>query len=145
MKRVILVYHSRSGNTKKVAVAISKGLNTGGIESTVRSVRTARNKDFLIAYCIGLGSPTYFRTISAELKRIVDKTVEIYGKLTGKKGFVFTSAGCAEDGKKCLKTLFEILDCHGITCLGRLLVVGKPTSKDLKRCYEFGKNLARKL
>lgn len=143
--KVLVVYHSRTGNTKSVAEAIVKGLKKKALDVEPKSVKLVKNEDFISAQCIGLGSPTYFRAMSSELKKVIDESIEVYGKLKGKRGFVFTTCGSKEDGEKCLNTLSEVLDCHGIKVLDRILVVGKPTKKELERCIKFGESLVAKL
>lgn len=145
MKTCFVIYHSRTGNTKKIAEAIEEGLKKGDVVVSLKSVETVGNQDLLNAQCIGIGSPTYFRTMSSELKKVIDESIDVYGKLDGKKGFVFTSSGTAEDGEKCLQSLFEVLDCHGIEVLDRFLAVGEPNKEELKRAIKFGKKLGVKL
>ena len=134
--KTLVVYHSKTGNTKKMAEAIAKSCN-----GVLKSVDEVKNKDFVNADIIVLGSPTYFRCMSAEMKKIVDKSIDIYGKLNDKKGFVFSSSGTKEDGEKCLKSLFEALDCHGVRVVDQILVVGKPNKNDLERCRQFGEKI----
>ncbi len=164
MKTCLVIYHSRTGNTKKIAEAIEEGLKKEDVIASLKSVEDVNNQDLLNAQCIGIGSPTYsrakrvsirgfaegdseiyFRTMSSELKKVVDESIDVYGKLDGKKGFVFTSSGTREDGEKCLQSLFEVLDCHGIEVLDRFLAVGEPSREDLERCVKFGKKLSAKL
>ncbi|MDI6855453.1 MAG: flavodoxin family protein [Candidatus Thermoplasmatota archaeon] len=143
--KALIVYHSRTGNTKKVADAVAEGLRNKNLDVILKSVNEVRNQDFVDAKIIGLGSPTYFRTVSAELKKVIDDSIEVYGKLKGKKGFALATSGTKQDGEKCLNTLFEVLDCHGIKVIDKILVIGKPSKKDLERCIEFGKALVSKL
>lgn len=145
MKACLIIYHSRTGNTKKIAEAIEEGLKKENVIVNLKSVEDARNQDLVNAQCIGIGSPTYFRTMSSELKKVIDESIDVYGKLEGKKGFVFTSSGTREDGEKCLRSLFEVLDCHGIEVLDRFLAVGEPNKEELERCVKFGKKLSAKL
>lgn len=145
MKTCLVIYHSRTGNTKKIAEAIVEGLKKENVAVSLKSVEDVENQELLNAQCIGIGSPTYFRTMSSELKKVVDESIDVYGKLGGKNGFVFTSSGTAEDGKKCLQSLFEVLDCHGIDVLDRFLAIGEPSREELERCVKFGKKLGAKL
>jgi len=74
-------------------------------------------------------------------KKTIDKSIDIYEKLNGKKGFVFSSSGTKEDGEKCLVSLFEALDCHGVNVVDRIFVVGEPKKNDLERCRKFGEKI----
>jgi len=62
--KILVVYHSGTGNTKQMAEAIAKSCN-----GVLKSVDEVTNKDFLNAEVIVLGSPTYFRCMSAEMKK----------------------------------------------------------------------------
>lgn len=134
--KILVVYHSRTGNTKQMAEAIAEACN-----GVLKSIDEVKNKDFLNAEVIVLGSPTYFRCMSAEMKKIIDKSIDVYGKLNNKNGFIFTSSGTKKDGEKCLNSLFEALDCHGVNVVDRILVVGKPKKNDLERCRGLVRNL----
>jgi NAD(P)H dehydrogenase (quinone) len=146
MPNVLIVYHSRTGNTEKMAKAISEGVKKTDTNCTLKSYDETTNQDFLDADGIIIGSPTYFRQMSAELKRVIDVSVDIYGKLKGKIGGVFTSASCREDGEKALVSLYEALDCHGINVFGQgILSIGNPDDEVIERCVEYGIQIANSL
>jgi NAD(P)H dehydrogenase (quinone) len=144
MPTVLVVYHSRTGNTEKMARAIYEGVLSTGINAILKSFDKVTNDDFVNADAILLGSPTYFRLVSAELKKVVDESVQIYGQLKGKKGGMFTSAGTKADGEKALKSIYEILDCHGIKVIGKgVLSIEEPSKDVLKKCTQYGIEVAR--
>ncbi len=146
MTKLLIVYYSRTGNTGKMACEIAKGANeVEGIEVLSKRVDEATLDDLVNASGIIIGSPTYFRQMAADLKSFIDKSIDVYGKLKGKFGGVFTSTGTKADGEKCLSSLYEALDRHGIKVIGKVLSVEAPADKELVACRELGRKLARKL
>lgn len=146
MKKLLIVYYSRTGNTRKMAHEIAKGAsNVAGIEVIVKKVTDTNNNDLLYADAVIMGSPTYFRQMSAELKLFIDKSVKVYEKLKNKIGAVFTSTGTRKDGEKCLVSPYEALDCHGLKVVAKVLAVGAPNAKVKKECKKLGKQVARKI
>jgi len=124
MSKVLVIYSSKSGNTKKLAKAIIDGVKeVPGIECEIKNVGEVSNKDLVEAEAIIVGSPVYFGSMSGELKEMFDKSVAIRGKLEGKIGAAFTTSGHHTGGKE--TTIFSILQAmliHG------MIIVGDPIS-----------------
>jgi flavorubredoxin len=58
LKTALLVYHSSTGNTKKVALAIKEGLEEGGIKVELKSPKEAAELDFYSFDLVCVGSPS---------------------------------------------------------------------------------------
>lgn len=149
--RVLIVYDSRGGNTEKMALAVAEGVKqVEGVGVTVKKVDQTSLEDLQTADGIIMGSPTYYGQMSAKLKDLIDKSVEIHGKLEGKVGAAFTSSGGTATGAE--TTLLSILQAmlvHGMIIQGRsknkhygAAVVGAPKQDDLELCRELGKRTA---
>ena len=93
MAKVLLVYYSRSGNTAQMAEHIKEGLEKGGLETVSKTVAETTPEELLQYDAIVMGSPTYYGTMAAELKKLLDDSVKYHGKLDGKVGGAFTSSG----------------------------------------------------
>ncbi|HID92776.1 MAG TPA: flavodoxin family protein [bacterium (Candidatus Stahlbacteria)] len=146
MANLLIVYHSCTGNTEKMAKAVAEGAKEiREVEVFVKKYNEATNDDLLNASGIIIGSPTYFRQMSAELKSFIDKSIDVYGKLKGKIGGVFTSTGTTSDGEKCLTSLYEALDCHGVNVIGKVLSVEAPGTKELEACRNLGRGVAKRI
>lgn len=142
MSKVLVVYHSETGNTKKMAEAIAEGASTH-VDTVLKSHNDVNNQDFLDADAIIIGSPTYFRQMSSQIKKVIDDSVSIYGRLRGKKGGMFTSSGTMQDAKKALISLFETLDCHGIDVMDdELISIGIPNKEVIAECRKYGEKIA---
>ena len=58
LKTALLVYHSNTGNTKKVALAIKEGLEAGDIKVNLRDPKEATELDFYSFDLVCVGSPS---------------------------------------------------------------------------------------
>lgn len=103
-----------------------------------------------------MGSPTYYGQMSAKLKALIDDSVKIHGKLEGKVGGVFTSAGGTATGAETtVLSILQTMLVYGMIVQGRAddkhygaAAVGSPKEKELEYCKELGKrvtNLTKKL
>jgi NAD(P)H dehydrogenase (quinone) len=151
MVEILVVYDSKSGNTEKMAFAVSEGAKQiKGVEVTVKKVEQTSLKDLLGADGIIMGSPTYYGQMSAKLKALIDESVKIHGELEGKVGAAFTSAGGTATGAE--TTLLSILQAmlvHGMIVQGcsdnkhyGAAAVGSPNEKELGFCRALGKRVA---
>ena len=59
MKKALIIYESLSGNTKKVAEAIHKGLLNAGMDSLLKPVKAAAEEDFFAYDLVCFGAPSY--------------------------------------------------------------------------------------
>ncbi|MCX7988629.1 MAG: NAD(P)H-dependent oxidoreductase, partial [Thermodesulfovibrio sp.] len=114
MKKVLVAYYSRSGNTEKMAKMIAEGLSKKGVSVDLRNVEEI-NIDSLPEYDgYIIGSPNYFGTMAAEVKKFIDESVKYYRKIEGKLVAAFTSTGMIGGGGEtvCLDILKAFL-IHG--------------------------------
>jgi flavodoxin len=84
MKRALVLYNSRYGNTKSVAFALAKGIQGAGIETecmSIEDVKIQRIPDFDF---IAIGGPTHIIRTSQEMKEFLAKlkSVDLRGKLS---------------------------------------------------------------
>lgn len=87
MKKAIVIYETRYGNTERIALALSGGLKSGGIPTDcvkVQEIDVAQldQYDFL-----AIGGPTHGRGISDKIKKFLKEIEKI--NLQGKKAFAF--------------------------------------------------------
>ena len=74
--QVLVMYHSRTGNTKKLAEAVAEGVReVEGVQCVLKPASEVTRDDFLSCDGIIAGSPVYFGTMAAELKEVFDKYV----------------------------------------------------------------------
>ena len=144
-KKVLVLYYSGSGNTKKMAKAMAEAMKSAAVNATVGDVGKFDISLLLKYDGIVLGSPTYFSNMAWQVKKVIDESIVHYsgGKLKGKVAGIFTSAGTSRDGKDCLKMLEVALGFHhGMNVIeGILRVDGESDENIEKRCQEYGKKL----
>jgi NAD(P)H dehydrogenase (quinone) len=151
MPKILVVFDSKSGNTETMALAVAKGAKMAGdLEVTVKKAEETKNSDLLAADGIIMGSPTYFGQMSAKLKALIDESVKVHKKLTGKVGGAFTSSGgTASGGETTLLSIVEVMLVHGMIVQGRaddkhygVAVTGAPKKRDLAECEKLGERVA---
>lgn len=154
---VLIVYDSRTGNTEKMALAVAEGVRSvKGVSAVVKKVDDAKIQDMMEAHAIILGSPTYYGTMTYKIKKFLDESVKRHGKLEGKVGAAFTSAGSTATGAEtAILSMIQGLLIHGMIVQGRseekhygAFCVGAPDKEGKKHCIELGKRtaaLAKKL
>jgi NAD(P)H dehydrogenase (quinone) len=149
--KVLIGYYSRSGNTKKMASLIAKGVEKEGVETVVQDVRRVKLSELLKYHGIIIGSPTYYGMMSAEVKKLFDDSVRVHGRLTGKVGGAFTSSGGTACGAE--TTILSILKAiliHGMIVQGDAgdnhygpAALGAPDKKTAVICEIYGHKIAR--
>lgn len=153
MVRVLVVYYSRTGNTKRMAEEVAEGAREAGAEVRLKDVRNTSLTDLEWADGIVIGSPTYFGLPAAEIKKLIDDSVRIRGKLENKVGAAFSSSHHRAGGRE--TTMLAILQAmliHGMVVCGDPLRTGghygaaadlSPDEKALRECRELGKRVAK--
>ncbi len=148
-KKVLILYYSGSGNTKKMAKAIAEAMKSSAMSATVEDVgkfdiSLLPNYDSIV-----LGSPTYFSNVAWQVKKAIDESIVHYrgGKLKGKVAGIFTSAGTSKDGKDCLKMLEIALGFHhGMKVVeGIMRVAGDSDPAVAQRCTASGTKLVKEI
>jgi NAD(P)H dehydrogenase (quinone) len=88
--------------------------------------------------------------MSGKVKTFIDRTIEIHGKLNGKVGGAFTSAGHAASGTETtLLSIIESMLIHGMVIQGRYdnehygaVSLGTPGKDEIESCRELGMQVA---
>lgn len=91
MKKAIILYDSVYGNTKKVAMSLSRGLEAGGLYVDSCSIQDFDNIELKNYEVIGIGGPTHFHGASKHLKSFLKRIK--YLKMEDKYGFAFETKG----------------------------------------------------
>src|SRR3954465_7359918 len=95
MGKVLVLYHSASGNTAMMARLVGEGAGLiPGTEVRLREVDAATPGD--VYWCDGLavGSPTNMGVLSWKMKRFWDEAMfDHWGKVDGKLACAFSSSG----------------------------------------------------
>jgi len=148
--KVLIVYDSRSGNTEKMAHAVSEGVSEEGVDVEVKRVDEASVDELPGVDGLILGSPVYYGLPTAKMKEFIDDSVKYHGKLDGKVGGAFASSGGTHTGAETtVMALNEALMIHGMVIQGTsgsnhygAASVGAPDDKDIENCNKLGSRVA---
>lgn len=139
--KVLVLYHSKSGNTARMAAFIARGIESiRDVEAVLRTVPEvspvceatesevpedgapyATSADLLECDGLILGSPTCFGNMSSALKHFIDQTSSIWfsGELSGKPAALFTSSSSLHGGQETvLMSMMIPLLHHGMLITG---------------------------
>lgn len=151
MSKALVIYYSRTGNTKKMAESIAEGIKNEGVEVAIKEVKDVAVDELLKYEAIVIGSPTYYGTMAAELKKLLDESVKFHGKLDGKVGAAFSSSANVGGGNE--TTILDILNAlliHGMIIEGDPqgdhygpVSIGPPDSRATKQCIRLGNRVAK--
>jgi len=149
MPKVLVVYYSRTGNTEAMAKSIAEAIAEEGLDVECKKVVDANPDELLNVDGLVVGSPTYYGTMAAEIKKFLDDSVKHHGKLDGKVGAAFASAAVTGHETTVISIL-EALLIHGMIVQGDprghhygATSLGKPGEQDVQRCKRFGQRFAR--
>jgi NAD(P)H dehydrogenase (quinone) len=148
--KILIGYYSRSGNTKKMAEAIARGVADEGVACEVKAISDISVDELLQYEGLIFGSPTYYGQMAADVKKLFDDSVKHHGKLTGKIGGAFTSSGMmGGGGETTIFSIFEAFLIHGMIIAGDAkiqhygpLAVGAPDKEAENNCMKYGKKIA---
>jgi NAD(P)H dehydrogenase (quinone) len=151
--QVLVLYYSRTGNTKKLAEEIAKGVQkVEEVKCVVKSTFEVTKEDFLSSDGIIAGSPVYFGTMAYPVKEIFDKFVGIRGEMEDKIGAAFTTAGDLSGGKETtMLSIIQAMLIYGMIVVGDPLdatghygvaCVGAPDRETLSNAVKLGKRVA---
>ncbi|MFC1534710.1 EFR1 family ferrodoxin [Thermodesulfobacteriota bacterium] len=154
----MIIYFSQTGNTKKVALAIHKGMSQVADQCDLATVKEVEAKEFdikqLVNYdLIGVGSPVWGIPIPNNFKKMIESMPD----LKGKHAFAFCTHGCAPAYffpqvvrflvRKGLNVI-ATRDWYGSVSLPvapkPYLTDGHPDDIDLMEAEEFGKEIVER-
>jgi NAD(P)H dehydrogenase (quinone) len=120
MTQVLILYYSRTGNTRKLAEEIGKGVTqVEGVKCVIKSTEEVSKEDFLASDGIIVGSPVYFGSMAAGLKDVLDKYVGIRRKMENKIGAAFATSGDQSGGKETtIISIIQVLLIYGMIIVG---------------------------
>lgn len=160
MRNVLVLYDSRTGNTRRMAEHVAAGAaEIPGIEARLRFVEDATAEDIRWCDGIAVGSPTHMGIVSWRMKKFWDDLGdELWGKIDGRIGCAFSSSGGWGGGNEvtCL-SIHAILMNFGFLVFGLpdyvarqltlhygAVVAGEPrTDGEIEACRRLGKRLAQ--
>jgi len=160
MVKILVLYDSQSGNTRKMAEAVAQGAESQPeVEVTLRHVDEAKPADLVEHDGIAVGSPTWCGGLSWKLKKFFDESTSVWGRVEDKVGCAFSTSGGLGGGSEmtCLSILSVLLNygmlvfgvtdyaAPGITAHYGAVAVQKPTEDELASCRILGAKLVARV
>jgi flavodoxin len=91
MKKALILYDSVYGNTKKVAMSLSRGLEAGGFYVDCSSIQDFDIGELKNYNIIGIGGPTHYHGASKKMKLFLSRMKHL--KMENIYGFAFETKG----------------------------------------------------
>lgn len=151
MAKILVCYYSRTGHTQQMAELIGEGAGeVDGAQVDVRAVAEVPHRELLNYDAVLLGSPTYYGTMAAEMKTLLDESVAFHGQMAGKVGGAFSSAANIGGGNETtVMDLLKALLIHGMIVPGMArgdhygpVAINAPDERATKLCRAYGRAVA---
>ena len=152
--KCLVIYYSQSGNTKKVAESIHRGMSQSGEQCDIVPLRDVDPQDLAGYDLIGLGSPVISFTEPQNVSFFIEDRME---SVEGKHAFVFCTHGCLPTHY--LSSVVPKLQQRGLTVIGwndwfgsvvyppcpiPYFTDGHPDEIDLKEAEDFGREMVER-
>ena len=150
MAKVLVVYFTRTGNTKAMAEIVADAAEREGAEVVLKDVEETKPDELLAYDAIAAGSPTYYGGMAGKMKDFFDSSVAHHGKLSGKVGAAFSSSANIGGGNE--TTVLDILHVmlvHGMIVQGTAegdhygpISIDTPDDRAKTQCEALGRRVA---
>lgn len=151
--QVLVLYYSKGGNTRRLAEAVAEGAGkVPGAAVLLKHTKDVDRDDFVNSSAIIAGSPVYFGSMAAELKKVFDDFVGVRRQMEDKIGAVFATSGDASGGKETtMMAIIQALLIYGMIIVGDPLAatghygvscVGMPDEGTLENGRKLGRRVA---
>lgn len=142
MSRVLVLFHSISGNTEAMAKAVQEGAASAGAEVILKKAGDAGADDLLNCDAVVMGTANYFSYEAGMMKDFFDRTFfTLKGKVDNKPYAVFGSYGGG--GEVAIESLAKL--CNNLGLKKSADNVGaqrEPSAEALDRCKALGSKMA---
>lgn len=145
MVRILVVYHSQSGNTQRMAEAVAKG--AAEMEQAVVELKRAvavTADDLINCHGLVICSPEYFGFMAGAVKDLFDRTYEAlkdHPRIQKKPFAIVISAG--NDGQGALASIERIARGYRLKKIQHPIIAKGPvTFETIAQCEELGRVMA---
>lgn len=142
-KNLLIVYHSQSGHTERLAAAVEEGaVRVSGADVRKMKAWNATAEDLRDCRVLVVCSPEYFGYMAGAVKDLFDRTYEIVREnMAGKSYAVVVSAG--NDGRGTLQSVERIIAGFRMRKVQEPIIVrGEISETSLEQCRVLGQTLA---
>ena len=157
MAKITIVYHSGFGHTKVIAERIARGTTFHpGIQATLLTAESLTSgesgtagvgwDELHSADCIVFGCPTYMGSVSAELKRVFERTGKVWGRQLWRDKLAagFTNAAATSGDKlNAIQDIFHFAMQHGMIWVSQGVMMTGATEHDVNRMGSYAGMMAQ--
>lgn len=142
MPKTLIIYHSISGHTEKMAEAIKEGAASSGAMVSLKKAADATADDLLECDTVLFGTANYFSYEAGMIKDFFDRTFfSLKGNVDNKPYATFGSYGGG--GDKAILSLNKLCDNMGLKMATESVSTTRdPSSEALEECKALGAKLA---
>ena len=149
MKKLLIIYHSRTGNTEVMAKAVCEGAISAGADASLKKVADAKCEDLLYCDAVIFGTPTNFGYMAGLIKEFFDQAWLTIGDTAANKPYAaFTNV--ASGDRRALEKIDII--CSTFTkrrkfnftkAFDGIAATSNPSDDVIAECRELGKKMAQ--
>ena len=144
MGTIMVIYYSKTGNTRKMAELVAEGAGQDGAHSVqLVDVQDLESDDLLAADGFAFGSPDYYTYIAGHLKVIFDDVLRNKPQLKGKPFVGFVSHGGGGGALESLENLAQAKVIGLKKVAQGLKCKEAPEGADAEACRQLGVALAK--
>ncbi len=141
MGKVLIVFATRSDETKGIANLIGEGIRMAGHEADVKKINEIKNEEDLNGYDgYVFGSATYHGEMITSMKQLL--FIAERAELKGKPGGAFGAFGWSGEAPgRIFDTMANIYGMNMVAA-GPLMLKASWVEGGMKACQEYGKSIA---
>jgi len=146
MKKALVAYYSRTGQTESMAQYIAEGLRISGCDAELKKISEIKTEKDVSGYdAYVFGCPTYHRDMTENFKTFLFLAQK--GDLQDKVGGAFGSHTHSGDAAKLIFDTMEFVYKMKMTNLGSFLLKegNIDTMEGRKACQDYGKTIGEML
>jgi flavorubredoxin len=142
MSKVLIVYHTQSGNTEAMAKAVAEGAKSQKATVILKKAVETVAEDLMGCDAVIFGTPNFFSYEAGMIKDVFDRTFfALKGKIDGKPYAVFGSYGGG--GEKALESLCKLCEAAGLKKAADSIGAQRaPSAEAVEKCKALGAKMA---
>lgn len=141
--KILIMYHSRTGNTEKLAKAVADGAKrVSGVIIELKKAKSVTQEDITDADGYAVGSPSHFCIMSGQILTLLTDLYSIRHKMAGKPMAVFTTgAGGQVTALENIERIIGVFDPSFVK--PGIAIEGAPREADRLQAAKLGEKLAK--
>jgi len=141
--KILVMYHSESGNTEKLAKAVAEGVKkVSGVSVELKKTESVTAQDVIGADGYAIGSPSHFSIMSGKVLTLLTDLYPIRHKMAGRPMAVFTTGTGGQ--VTALENIERIIGVFNpVFVKPGIAIEGVPKETDEVQARELGRKLAK--